>query len=167
MGVTLTAGFGVVVKGKAPAVNVTVPAPTVAVSVSNVGFCVPVGVSVGIAWVCVGALVAVVTTAVLVGASVGVGRDWIVCSTCIATVACMSASEMGAGLVAWGCCSAAGMHALNEKQSAVSKKNIFFIAQLLYLKALFLADHFHELCHHFAQHALWQRANLAMYHLAF
>ena len=74
MGVTLRAGFGVVVNGKVPgvpAVNVTVPVPSVAVNVSNIGFCVPEGVAV--AWI--GVLVAVITTGVLLGASVEVGRD--------------------------------------------------------------------------------------------
>ena len=92
MGVALSDGFAVAVKGKVPAVPAVIVAalvPKVAVNVDWVGFCVAVivAVDVGGSCVCVGALVAVITTGVLLGASEGVGIDWTVCSTCTATVA--------------------------------------------------------------------------------
>ena len=95
MGVVLTAGTVLAVTGGVPTVEVTVPDR---VGGKVAGTCDAVDVGGGIVFV--GALVAVITIGVLLGARVGVGMDWRVCSTCAATVACMSGIT-GAGLVGW------------------------------------------------------------------
>ena len=74
MGTTLTAGLGVVVKGKvlvAPCVTVTVIVPGEVVNVGDI----EIWVAVELGGSCVGVLVAVITAGVLLGACVKVGRD--------------------------------------------------------------------------------------------
>jgi hypothetical protein len=102
---------------------VTVPVPSVAVSVSRTGFCVSLGVTGTTVFV----LVSIITTGVSLGAEVGLGsasrEDW----TRAAAVAFRSTS--GAGAVG---CKNAGMQALKIKVIPRAGRRIFFIARLLF-----------------------------------